>query len=275
MKEIVVLYHKDCPDGFGAAWTARRIFKNKADYIGMEHQFSPSKELKNKELYFFDFCWPAPVMQKLLKENKSITVIDHHITAKNTTESVPNHLYSEKNSGSALVWRYFNPSVRLPLLLRYVEDIDLWKFKLPFSRDVMAFMETVPYDFKVWDKLAIDFENSKRRQIHIRAGKLISVYQEKIIDKAASDGERVMFNGYSALVVNSPILNSQIGNVIIKKGFPVGIIWSEKNGNARVSLRGNGKVDVSKLAAKYGGGHKSAAGFKLKSLSKFPWKVKK
>jgi len=184
MKKIIVLYHKDCPDGFGAAWTARRKFGNKADYISVEHQLPPPPDLKDKDIYFADFCYPAVITEKILKNNISLTVIDHHATAKKVTESVPNHLYGDEHSGAILTWKYFNGSAKPPLLLRYVEDIDLWKFKLPHAKDIMAFMETVPYDFKVWDKLVIDFENDKRRNIYIHIGEFISRYQEKIVDKS-------------------------------------------------------------------------------------------
>jgi oligoribonuclease NrnB/cAMP/cGMP phosphodiesterase (DHH superfamily) len=276
MKKIVVLHHKDCPDGFGAAWTARRKFGNKADYIGVEHQLPPPSDLKGKDVYFADFCYPAEITGKILKDNKSLAVIDHHATAKNITESVPDHSYSNDHSGAILTWKYFNGSEKAPMLLRYVEDADLWKFKLPHSKDVMAFMETVPYDFKVWDKLVADFENNDRRKVYIRIGELVSNYQEKIIDKVVDDGKKVIFNGYSAMAVNSPILTSEVGHAIVNKGFQIGIIWSGRNGSVRVSLRGNGKVDVSKLAMKYGGGgHKNAAAFRLKTLNKFPWKEKK
>ena len=42
-----------------------------------------------------------------------------------------------------------------------------------------------------------------------------------------------------------------------------------------VSLRSDGSVDVSKLAAKFkgGGGHKKSAGFSVDDLSKLPWKI--
>ena len=33
-KKIVVITHKNCPDGFGSAWVAWTVFKNKAIYDG-------------------------------------------------------------------------------------------------------------------------------------------------------------------------------------------------------------------------------------------------
>ena len=42
-----------------------------------------------------------------------------------------------------------------------------------------------------------------------------------------------------------------------------------------VSLRGDGKINLSELAKKYGGGgHKAAAGFAVEGNINFPWQIK-
>jgi len=33
LKEIVIIYHADCPDGFGAAYAAWKKFGDKASYL--------------------------------------------------------------------------------------------------------------------------------------------------------------------------------------------------------------------------------------------------
>ncbi|KKT22880.1 MAG: Phosphoesterase, DHHA1 [Parcubacteria group bacterium GW2011_GWB1_43_8b] len=54
----------------------------------------------------------------------------------------------------------------------------------------------------------------------------------------------------------------------------MGIVWYKENDGIHVSLRAQGKVDVSKIAVKYGGGgHKNASGFAWPENKKFPWKV--
>ena len=88
-----------------------------------------------------------------------------------------------------------------------------------------------------------------------------------------SSADLVKFAGHRTLVANSPILPSQIGNALVKKMPPIGIVWSEKGGVKKISLRSNGRVDVSKIAKRFGGGgHKQAAGFYLKKTIRFPWK---
>jgi len=59
----------------------------------------------------------------------------------------------------------------------------------------------------------------------------------------------------------------------VKNKKAIGIVWSRKSGKINVSLRSNGKIDVSKLAFKHGGGgHKAASGFTLDVEKPFPWK---
>ena len=50
------------------------------------------------------------------------------------------------------------------------------------------------------------------------------------------------------------------------------IIWQEIKDRVIVSLRGDGSVDCSVIAKKYGGGgHANSAAFRLKSLRDIPW----
>ena len=57
-KQIIVLYHGDCPDGFGAAFAAWKKFKDAAEYVALSRSDTPPLELvKNKEVYLPDFTF--------------------------------------------------------------------------------------------------------------------------------------------------------------------------------------------------------------------------
>jgi oligoribonuclease NrnB/cAMP/cGMP phosphodiesterase (DHH superfamily) len=101
---------------------------------------------------------------------------------------------------------------------------------------------------------------------------LIQQYEKKIIKDIASSAITVSFEGYNVLSANCPILRSEIGHTLVDKKGPFSIIWREKGGQVVVSLRANGKVNVAKIAEKYGGGgHPSASGFTLKRGVELPW----
>ena len=272
-KNIAVIYHGECWDGFGGAYSAWKKFGNRAEYFGMKHDDPLPKGLRSKEIYVIDFSFKKMVMEKLVKDNKKVIALDHHISAEKTTKMAHKYVYALNHSGAVIAWNYFFPKRKVPALLQHIEDIDIWKFTVPNTKEIMSFMELADYDFKIWNKIARDLENPKKKKEYIAKGALLLFYAKRIIDKLVLKAAPVKFAGYKTFAVNSPILQSEIGNALTKKLPPIGIVWSEKEGGIRVSLRSNGKVDVSKIAGKYGGGgHKAAAGFSFPVGKNFPWK---
>lgn len=270
MKKIVVLYHKHCPDGFGAAWAAWKKLGRRATYIGIDHRYSPLN-LEDKTVYFLDIAYPPQIIQKILKNGNEIFLIDHHISNKTVVGMFRGGLYDLKHSGCVLAWYYFHPDKAVPELLLNIEDLDLWKFKLFHTKELMAFIDLYDYDFKIWNKLVRQWQKPASKKGLVRLGEIILKYEQKILDDLETYAEKVKFCGYNALAVNTPILNSQICQRLNKKLPPISLSWFRNGKSLVVSLRSNGKVDVSKLAAKFGGGgHKKAAGFTWTKKG-FPW----
>jgi oligoribonuclease NrnB/cAMP/cGMP phosphodiesterase (DHH superfamily) len=279
MKKIVVLYHNDCHDGFGGAWAAWKKFRKRADYIPALHQTSPDPKLRDKEIYLIDFTYSGKNLETLVGRNTQVIIIDHHATAKSELKTATGYLFDLNHSGATLAWKFFHSGTKVPTLLRYIEDNDLWKFALPHTKELSASLELEPFSLRRWDTLAREFENVKSRAIHIKKGKTILAYEDKTVRELALKTEPALFQGRRAGVINSPILQSQLGNAIYEKlRYPIAIVWSRQKGGIRVSLRSkkNSKVDVAKLAQKYGGGgHKAAAGFKFSAVKPLPWKYLK
>ena len=273
MKSIVVFYHKNCLDGFTSAWAAWKKFGAEAEYIGLDPRRPTVPHLKNKTIYFLDIICSEPDLKKLVNKNQSVIVIDHHVSRKDMIQFASDELFSLDHSGAVLSWRYFHPNKSIPKLLLHIEDYDLWRFKLPGTKEINAELGTHPFDFKEWGRVIADFENPAKRKKIITTGKVLVAADHKIARQIVENAKKVLFAGHSALVANSPVLNSEIGHEILRRGFPIGIIWSEENGDINVSLRSKKGVDVSKIAKKFdGGGHKNAAGFRLKATQTFPWK---
>jgi len=275
-KNMVVLYHNDCTDGFSAAWVAWRKFGSKADYIGIDPGSVPIRGLRNKEIYMVDVMYPGQYLKKLIKDNKKFIVIDHHVSNQKAFESVKNGLFDIKHSGAVLAWKYFYPKKEIPKLLKHVEDMDLWKFKIPRTKEIFAYLNMVEFNFKEWDIISKNIEKKTMFNEYIKMGTILLEYEDKIIERIISNhAQLVKFFGHKTYIVNSPVFNSQIANTLYKKLPPMGIVWVQNNdGSVHVSLRSDGTVDVSKLAAKFknGGGHKQSAGFSVESLAKLPWK---
>ncbi|MDP3934894.1 MAG: DHHA1 domain-containing protein [Candidatus Giovannonibacteria bacterium] len=273
-KNIVVLYHKGCEDGFGAAWAAWKKFGARAEYIGVNHGDKLPADLARKDIYMVDFTYPAKEMRRLLKICKKVVALDHHVSSMAATMLAHDYRYNINHSGAGLAWKYFHPKKPIPKLLKYIENVDIWKMSLPYVYEIAASLGTYEFEFYLWNKIAKDFENTRSLNKYIEEGKAILKYKNVLIKKALKDAEEVRFFGKRALAVNFALaLNSDIGDAMRKRGFQLGIIWQKKGDKLVVSLRSTNKVDSSKIAMKFGGGgHKKAAAFRLPINQKFPWK---
>jgi hypothetical protein len=88
---IVVVYHKGCMDGFGAALVAWKKFGAQASYIpvsyGTEQDSFVDDMAKSaghplSELYVLDFSFNTAQVRRLAKIFERITILDHHDTAR-------------------------------------------------------------------------------------------------------------------------------------------------------------------------------------------------
>lgn len=271
LKPTVILYHGNCPDGFTAAWAAWKKFGNRASYLPMDYQ-APDPDIEDKELYFLDFSCPPGTMRALARKNKRVVLIDHHKSAAAAAEIVKEKSFSMDRSGAALAWSYFHPKRKMPRLVSYIEDGDLWKFRKPRGREILSAIGLESMNFKVWSALARKIENPKTRKIMAERGSVLREAEMRLIHRIADKAELVRFGGRKALAANCPVLVSEVGNELVRRCPPFGIIWHKDKDKLKVSLRSNGKFDVAKLAERFGGGgHKPAASFRLAANAKLPW----
>jgi len=271
MKKIAILYHANCSDGFGGAYVAWRKFGKRAAYFPVEHQAPPPK-IEGAEIFMIDFCYSAEILKELKSQNKSIVVLDHHISAFPEMKEANEYVFDNNHSGSVIAWKYFFGNQKVPEILNYIEDTDLWKFKLKNSKEIFAALSLVPFEFKAWDKVVKNFSKRDFKKNFITAGKTINLYQDHLIKRLISRATFVLFEGKKILALNSPILISELGNQLVSIYPPFSLVWSKTGDTINVSLRSLGNFDVSQIAKKYGGGgHKNAAGFSFIFQGYFPW----
>lgn len=261
-KKIAVLYHAECPDGFTGAWAARKKLGDDALYIGVYHNKPFPEEVRGKTVYLIDFNYPLAVMMELKKIAAKIIIIDHHVSNKESLNLADDSLFDNDHSGAVLAWKYFHNNMPIPRFLMHVEDKDLWKFALPGTREIAQALQLHDFDFTVWDTMIAECESDTGVEKYLAEGRTLLRLLERRVTQAVAMAEEIDFEGYTCLMVNSSILASHIGNALTLKMPPIGIVWSRRGKRIIVSLRGDGSVDVSELAKKYGGGgHKNAAGF--------------
>lgn len=276
-KEIAVLYHGGCPDGFGGAYAAWKKFGDTAEYIPLKHQRPVHDGLASRDLYFIDFCYPQEIMNAIIATAKSVTVLDHHLGAKGIVEQTPKFVFDNNHSGAVIAWKYFHPNTPVPTLLRYVEDGDLYVFKLPDSRAILSYMYTRPFHFDEWDTLEKKIETTEGYSEFVITGKMYAEHFAILVEQIANRASLVSFEGYEChLVGTAGLFASDVGNLLARTKPPIGITVSMSGDTLSVSLRSSESADVSVIAKKYGGGgHPRASGFDIKWGEPLPWTVLK
>lgn len=274
LKDVVIIYHAHCQDGFGAAYAAYQEFGDNATYIPCSDRLVPPEGLRDKEVYILDFSYPKEVLLELEANNRKLMIIDHHVSAKEAVESVKEHIYSDTYSGSYLSWQHF-VGTNLPLLFTYLDIIDLAKDKHDNDVDLITYILSKQFDFAVYKKLHEDFEDSSKLLEISKIGNAQNEYLDLIITALIDDPDFVEFEGYTIPCVNLalPINEKSIALARLYKKYPPFVMsYRFDNGLLKVSLRGDGEVDLSVLAEKYGGGgHRSSCGFVVPVSSPLPF----
>ena len=262
---IYVIYHENCRDGFGAAWAAwttlghRTPNGNPVHYIPSNYGHPPPDTDPDGTVYILDFSYDLGTMTALHhRHNGRITLLDHHKSAMEELQGkVPGCHFAQDLSGAVMAWNFFHPFARLPKLLAYVQDRDLWKFELPRSRDINAALEAAPMDFDTWSALNLD---ELAAEGHILLGP-----RREAVDALAQAATTVTIDGVPVPAVETTELVSETGERLLQlhPEAPFAALWHRReDGTVKFSLRSRGDTDVAVIAQKYGGGgHAAAAGF--------------
>jgi uncharacterized protein len=265
----LVLYHAACADGFCAAWVARRKMPD-AECVPVQYG-QPPPDVAGRDVYILDFCYKGHVLLEMAKSAAQVLILDHHKTAAADLDELharfdgsipPTRLVSRfdiNKSGGRLAWEHFFKGEPAPWLVDYTEDRDLWRWKLPLSREVSAALSSYPHDFAVWDRLA-EFLTPT---LLAGEGTGILRYQARQVESACAHAALTDVCGHKVLAVNATTLQSEIAGKLAE-GRPFGACYFIRADGKKVwSLRSTPEgIDVSEVAKKYGGGgHKHAAGF--------------
>lgn len=275
-KAIVVIYHKRCEDGFGAAYAAWKKFGDAAEYIPAGYNDELPEGLDGKEVYLLDFCYQIPgAIDALSKSTKKLTILDHHKSSEELVLNAPNHVYDKDRSGATIAWSYFHPNTRVPSLLSYIEDGDLYRYARPETTDVFSYLGIQPYDFEVWDMLVKKFDDDTSRAELLAKGSIYTEYFEKMAHMSVEAATKVQFEGYECYFTTTlpwMTMRSYVAHQLYEKLPPIALVVTAHPDGYGVSIRSDGTVDVSVIAKKYGGGgHPGSSGFFIPHTDPLPW----
>lgn len=273
-EHTVIIYHGKCPDGFGGAYAAWKKFGDTAEYIPLQYGKPIPEHMDGRDLIFIDFCFEREKMDALKAVAKSITVLDHHEGVREVATSFPG-VFDSRRSGATIAWEYFHPSKPAPLLLEYLEDGDLFRFSLPDTKALYAYLTLEPYEFEHWEDLVNLLEQPHSRETILSKGRIYAEHMDRLVEHIALNADLVEFEGHTVYLSGTvyQAITNYVGHALATKQPPFAIMVRPAGEGLRVSLRGDGVFDVAKLAQKYGGnGHPGAAAFSLPWGSPIPWK---
>lgn len=262
----IVIYHADCPDGFGAAFAAWLVFGDSAQYVPARFG-EPAPDVRGKEVYILDFSYPPEVLSHLTEQASSLTLLDHHATAKEMLSGFRCDCarlhFDLEQSGAMLAWKHFHPHKNPPKLIQHIQDRDLWHWKLEKSADFLAALDVLPKKFEAWQTV-MEMDEEAYAQFCER-GRAMNEKFEALCAGIAEKARPIRLLGHEGLAVNaSSEFTSRVGNLLANRCGTFAAVWYVDDRGVKVGLRSIAPFEVHKMAQHFGGGgHPQASGFTL------------
>lgn len=276
-----IWYHAHCMDGFGALaayWTGQHC---PADIEVIPMSYGDQYNISGiDEVIMLDFSVEADFIRNICSRVSKVTVIDHHKTAQKDLEQCVDIqnlelVFDMEKSGAVLTWEYFHPGKEVPLILKYIQDRDLWKWNLLHSKEISAYLKHQGYKDNTWLQGLLMLNNVEHL---ISEGKFILSVQREIYEHICKNAKYTVLDGHPVICINSPCFQSDIGDYLNQKIKDENlhekfvVIWWDDGKDTVYSLRSQGDFDVSEVAVNHGGGgHKNAAGFKTDNNKELMW----
>lgn len=271
---IRVYYHGGCQDGIAAAVAAYCMFGDSATYDPLNY-FHRDPELPDDttEVYFVDF---SPSRTWLDAQTLPVYILDHHVTAQAALLGLPNVIFDMQRSGAMIAWQYFHPDTEVPPLFHYVQDRDLWHWKLPHSREISEYLMSRKKDLSTWVDLL-----DQPLESFIDQGALLIEVRMKFLRAATKMYEIFPVGTFHVPVVNCTAYPSEVCEYLLAQPdlaeYPFVVTYNREQGHWRLSFRSREystdqfptSFNVATIAQAYGGGgHQTASGAEVKEL---PW----
>ena len=279
MKRLVISHIAD-PDGVTPIILSKLVFEE-FDYILSENKAVNSNVRNNLDKYDFIYVVDLNISEELadyIEENykDKIMILDHHLSCDNMNKYSFIEVNAKgKESGTSLYYKYllnnYNNDLlnrkSTKLLVEHVRTMDIYDFSKTSKEEA----EKLEMIFKIYGKdkfidkyynvIINDLELYSKEDLNLvelEKGRIKRYIEEKEFIEISLDNKRVG-------VVFAERYISELGNYLINKYDYLDYIVLI-NMDKKISYRGNGKVDLSVIAKKFGGGgHINAAGNCLSS----------
>ena len=266
----LVIYHHNCADGFSAAWCFHHAYQRSnarpaPEFVGGRYGHAPP-DCTGRHVYLVDFSYKRDVVAQMLQQAASVTLIDHHKTALEDLADLPGlRTYTDLDrSGATLAWDYLFPGEPRPLLLGHIEDRDLWRFKLPHTREIQSMVFSLVYSFETWDKL-MAADAADLLAMTVQGAAIERKHRKDVAELVTTCRRRIVIGEHQVWAASLPHTMASDAGEAMCQGEPFAAVYWDTADHRQFSLRSrDGGLDVSAIAASFGGGgHRNAAGFRV------------
>ena len=274
MKRLIISHIAD-PDGVTPIILSKLVFEE-FDYILSENKDVNDNVKNNLDKYDFIYVVDLNISEELadfIEANykEKIMILDHHLSCNNMNKYSFIEVNAEgKESGTSLYYKYllnnYNNNLlnreSTKMLVEHVRTMDIYDFSKTSKEEA----EKLEMIFKIYGKdrfidkfynvIINDLELYSKEDLNLvelEKERIKRYIEEKDFMEISLDNKRVG-------VVFAERYISELGNYLINKYDYLDYIVLI-NMDKKISYRGNGKVDLSVIAKKFGGGgHINAAG---------------
>ena len=280
---MLCVYHIADHDGKGSAAIVKRVYPE-IELLGLNHDMEiPYEQIEaHDKSVICDISLPVEYMFKL-NETKDLVWIDHHISVIEEYDEIMYRGENEpikglRRSGTAavaLTWEYFHPLEPVPEGVKLLAKYDVFDLKdpkvLPFEYACQSVGVNRPDD-KIWDDI---FSGDIDVEAMVDKGRAILSWI-RIRDYRLVRGMSFVsdYKGLKCICANMPQGKSAFYDSVPHVetyDFMVNFFMNKRNCWNLSFYTFKDDVDVSKIAAEFGGGgHAKAAGASaLKELPLF------
>jgi len=218
----LVIYHANCLDGFGAAVAAHIHFSGEADFSAAKHGYEPPN-CKGRDVYIVDFSYRRPVLKQICAVAKSVTILDHHISAQEDLQGLEDEhdnlsvVFDMQRSGAVISWEYLQQTPA-PQLLRHVQDRDLWRFELDGSDEINTALMSYPFTFDYWQSL---IEEPQGLEVLRAEGVTLNRFRRQLLEQYKQRAVLGEIAGHQVPVVPLPPAIRTWADVAVGRCVPV------------------------------------------------------
>lgn len=306
----LVIYHAKCVDGTAAAYIASKKLPSDAIFLarpaGQAYDEEILRAAERRDVFYVDISATRQQIETVCAKARTVTVIDHHKTAREELtgfRQAPSNLkifFDMERCGAVLTWYFFYHSgvrqasetrtapgdsnweqhfttpgaVEVPLWLQYIQDRDLWTWKMPKSREFSAWLYSFGSDspdvHEAFNAMRLA-EICDMKSVVVDGEAILRTERQRVarlVERACIEritGPNSSF--YDVPCVNASLLISEVGEQLNAKfpDAPFTATWFVNEKRQKVwSLRvGQSKTFDASVIAKFhgGGGHAKACGF--------------